>query len=289
MNKNIALGLFLFVSLFALQVRAQLVSDSFLIDGHFRTFHFNKPSIIKPGGSLLFVLHGSGGNGIRSMKGTNKLMAKSESENLLLVFPDGYKRNWNECRKNAPAAANVENIDENTFFTKMIDYCIENYQINPAQVFVAGTSGGGHMAYKLAFTMTEKIRAITAIVANIPDTSNMDCIEKRKALPVMIINGTADSTNPYYGGKVKNKGLVRSTDQTFQYWANLAGYKGEPIMEAVPDNDTTDNFTVERYTYKEKGKPEIVLLKVINGVHGTQKALDVYLECWEFFKRQMSR
>ena len=164
---------------FFVQVKAQLISDSFLIDGHYRTFHFNKPSEIKPDGSLMFVLHGSGGNGIRSMKGTKKLMNDCESENLLLVFPDGYKRNWNECRKNAPAAANVENIDENTFFSKMIDYCIEHYHINPAKVFVVGTSGGGHMAYKLAFTMPEKIRAITAIVANIPDTSNMDCIEKK--------------------------------------------------------------------------------------------------------------
>ena len=271
------------------QSKAQLVSDSFLIDGHYRTFHFNKPSVINPGGSLMFVLHGSGGNGIRSMGGTKKLMVKCESENLLLLFPDGYKKNWNECRKHAPAVAHVEHIDEHTFFLKMIDYCIEHYQINPAKVFVVGTSGGGHMAYKLAFTMPDKIRAITAIVANIPDSENMDCIEKRKAIPVMIINGTADSTNPYYGGKVKNKGLVKSTDETFSYWATLAGYTGKPVMEVLPDNDPTDNLTVERYTYKEKGKPEIVLLKVINGVHGNQKAIDAYVESWEFFKRQLNK
>lgn len=280
--------LFTFLALvFSVSTQSQVLSDSFLIDGNYRTFHFNKPNNINPNKNLIFILHGSGGNGIKSMKGTTKLMALSESENLLLVFPDGYKKNWNECRKNAPAAANVENIDENTFFTKMIAYCVDKFKVNPSKVFVVGTSGGGHMAYKLAFTMPEKFKAITAIVANIPDTSNMDCIEKRNPIPVMIINGTSDTTNPYNGGKVKNKGLVRSTDQTFHYWASLAGYTGEPTMESLPDTDPTDGKTIERYTYKEKMKPEIVLLKVINGQHNNPKDIDVFLESWSFFKRQI--
>jgi polyhydroxybutyrate depolymerase len=268
-------------------VHSQLVSDSFLIDGHYRTFHFNKPLSINSNSSLIFVLHGSGGNGLRSMGGTKKLMLKSESENILLVFPDAYQKNWNECRKDVRAAANLENIDEHTFFSKMIDYCVSNFKVDAKKVFIIGTSGGGHMAYKLAFTMPEKIRAITAIIANIPDSTNMDCTPKNIALPVMIINGTADSTNPYNGGKMKGKGLVRSTDQSFHYWASLAGYTGEPTMEALPDADPTDGKTIERYTYKQKGKPEIVLLKVINGVHGNPKDIDVFVESWNFFKRQL--
>jgi polyhydroxybutyrate depolymerase len=205
-----------------------------------------------------------------------------------MVFPDGYKKNWNECRKNAPAAANVENIDENAFFSQMIDYYVANYKINPARVFAIGTSGGGHMVYTLAMTMPEKFKGITAIVANIPDPSNMDCVEKKMPMPVMIINGTNDPTNLYNGGiSAKNKGLVRSTDESFRYWATLGGYKGEPTMEALPDTDPTDGKTIEKYTYKQKGKPEVVLLKVINGEHNNPKDIDVYLESWSFFKRQI--
>lgn len=287
MKFNLKTFLAFFALLFSVASQSQVISDSLLIDGNYRTFHFNNPNNNNPNKNLLFILHGSGGNGIKSMKGTNKLTALSESENLLLVYPDGYKKNWNECRKNAPAAANVENIDENTFFSKMIDYCADKFKANPKRVFVIGTSGGGHMAYKLAFTMPEKIKAITAIVANIPDTSNMDCIEKLKPIPVMIINGTNDATNPYNGGNVKNKGLVRSTDQTFHYWASLAGYSGDPTMESLPDTDPTDGKTIERYTYKEKTKPEIVLLKVLNGEHNNPKDIDVFVESWLFFKRQI--
>ena len=288
MKNNLKAQVFIITLLFFIGANAQVINDSLLIDGHYRSFHFNKPSANNTNASLIFVLHGSGGNGIESMRGAAKLMALVESEHLLMVFPDGYKKNWNECRKMAPAAANVENIDENAFFSQMIDYCVANYKINSARVFVVGTSGGGHMAYTLAMTMPEKIKAITAIIANIPVPSNMDCIEKKTPMPVLIINGTNDQTNPYNGGiSAKNKGLVRSTDESFRYWAILGGYKGEPTMESLPDIDPTDGKTIEKYTYKQKGKPEVTLLKVINGGHNFPNDIDVYLESWNFFKRQI--
>ncbi|MBX9806405.1 MAG: hypothetical protein K2X95_01265 [Flavobacteriaceae bacterium] len=54
--------------------------------------------------------------------------------------------------------------------------------------------------------------------------------------------------------------MVRSTDETFLYWATLGGYKGKPKMEALLDNNPTDGKTIEKYTYKQKGKPEVTLL-----------------------------
>jgi polyhydroxybutyrate depolymerase len=55
----------------------------------------------------------------------------------------------------------------------MIDYFSTNYKISSDKVFAVGTSGGGHMSYKLAMTMPKKIRAITAIMQTflIPITS----------------------------------------------------------------------------------------------------------------------
>lgn len=288
MKNNLIVPLFIIPFLFFITAKAQIINDSLLIDGHYRSFHFNKPSANNTNASLIFVLHGSGGNGIETMQGATKLMALAEREHILLVFPDGYKENWNECRKMAPAAANVENIDENTFFSKMIDYYEKNYNINAAKVFVVGTSGGGHMAYTLAMTMPEKIKAITAIIANIPVPSNMDCIEKKRPIPVMIINGTNDQTNPYNGGiSAQNKGFVRSADESFRYWATLDGYNGEPTKESLLDFDPNDGKTIEKYTYKQKGKPEVTLLKVINGGHNFPNDIDVYLESWNFFKRQI--
>ncbi|RRB01113.1 alpha/beta hydrolase family esterase [Larkinella rosea] len=281
------------ILLFVLSIRTaqcQLVSDSLWIDGHYRTFHFLKPA--KPMATLIFALHGSGGNGQGVRNGAKKLEEVAPAENLLLVYPDGYKRYWNECRKTAQSAANIENINENAFFGGMIDYFSDKYKIDTRRVFAVGTSGGGHMAYKLALTMPERFRAITALIANLPDTNNFDCVEKRMAVPVMIVNGTADQTNPYEGGEVKTNGislgLVRSTDRTFQYWSELAGYRRKPQKELLPDTDPNDGKTIERYTYKEKGKPEVTLLKVLNGKHDYPNDINVYLEALAFFRRQMN-
>ncbi|QHV98441.1 alpha/beta hydrolase family esterase [Spirosoma endbachense] len=266
-----------------------LLTDSILVEGHYRTFHFLKPP--KPNATLIFVLHGSGGDGLGIRKGASKLEEKSDTENLLLVYPDGYKRYWNECRKTANSAANLENINENSFFGEMITYFDTKYKINVKQIFAIGTSGGGHMAYKLALTMPEKFRAISALIANLPDTNNLDCPEKRVPIPVMIVNGTDDKVNPYNGGEVItgtiSLGLVRSTDRTFSYWASLAGYQNKPVKELLPDTDPADGKTIERYTYKLRGKPEITLLKVLGGKHDYPNDINVYLESWNFFKRQL--
>lgn len=267
----------------------QIYTDSILVDNHQRTFHFT--SSAKPGSSLVFVLHGSGGSGPDLIKRTSKLIELTKSEPLLLVYPDGYKKYWNECRKAASSLANQENIDENKFFSGLIEYFKRRFQIDESKVFAVGTSGGGHMSYKLALTMPDKFRAITAIIANLPDQNNMDCSEAGKPLAVMIINGTADPLNRYEGGMMESSnftmGVVRSTDLTFQYWANLAGYHGQPVKTLLADVDPEDQKTIERYTYREAGKPEIVLLKVIGGKHDYPNDIDVHVEAWEFFKRQI--
>ena len=270
-------------------VEAQVVTDSILIEGHYRTFRFNNPGEDKKS-SLMFVMHGSGGSGTDMMRSTTRLEQKAKTEKLLLVYPDGYKRYWNECRKAATSGANIENINENAFFDRMIDYFTSKYDISRKKIFAAGTSGGGHMAYKLALTMPQKFTAIAAIIANLPDTNNMDCVEVKHPISVMIVNGTEDPLNLYNGGMMVSGnvtfGFVRSTDRSFKYWANIAGYNVEPVKEKLPDRDPTDGKTIERYTYKEKGKPEVVLLKVVGGKHDYPNDIDVHEEAWEFFKRQ---
>src|SRR5687768_1230664 len=80
---------------------AQLASDSILIDGNYRSFYFNKPASVNKGKSLVFILHGSGGSGLDMAKKAGNLEQRSGKENFLVVYPNGYKKYWNECRKAA--------------------------------------------------------------------------------------------------------------------------------------------------------------------------------------------
>jgi polyhydroxybutyrate depolymerase len=272
---------------------AQLKEDSLLIENHYRSFYFKKPSSTNTNSSLIFILHGSGSSGEKMLKYTKKLDSIAEKENLILVYPNGYKNYWNECRKSATSAANLENINENEFFNQLITYFSSHYQINTNHIFAIGYSGGGHMAYKLAMTMPDKIKGITALVASIPDTSNMDCIDLKVALPVMIINGTNDPINPYEGGEINFQGAVlgkvQSTEASFAYWAAINGYEGKPKKEFLPDVNTTDGKKIEKWSYKEKNKPEVILLKVINGKHEHPSDIDIYIEAWNLFKRSIDK
>lgn len=275
----------------SMSAHAELLTDSILIEGHFRVFHFVKPEIAAKNQSLLFILHGSGGNGVGIRKGAIHFESVAQQEGALIVYPDGYKKYWNECRKSATSEANLEDINDPAFFQSMIAYFTNRHSVNPKRVFVIGTSGGGHMAYKLAMLMPESITAISALIANLPTKENMDCVPKQKSIPVMIVNGTKDEINPYEGGEVKiaqvKLGFVQSTQKTFQYWAKLNGYKGNPVVELLPDVDPGDGKRIERYTYKKNNRHEVTLYKVIGGKHDYPNDIDVYAASWAFFKRQL--
>ncbi|HTD95073.1 MAG TPA: PHB depolymerase family esterase [Chitinophagaceae bacterium] len=283
--------LFLFGILLFQSSQAQVIDDSLQIEGIYRSFHFNQPAKPLKNASLIFILHGSGGTGSGAMQRTQKLEALSATENFLVVYPDGYKHYWNECRKYSTAQANKIDINENAFFTAMIEHFVKDFGIDPKKIFAGGFSGGGHMVYKLALTMPAAVRAFTAVVANMPDSASLDCGEARRPIPIMIINGTEDATNPYNGGEMfvdnSSFGVVRSTEKTFAYWATLAGYTGAPQKKQLPDTDPSDKKTIESYSYTQKGKPEVTLLKVVGGHHDYPNDIDVWVEAWKFFKRQL--
>jgi polyhydroxybutyrate depolymerase len=116
-------------------------TDSIEINGIFRKFIFNEPPDFSKNKSLIFVLHGSGGNGNQMLARVPAIAKASVSEHFIAVFPFGYKGFWNECRKSSPAESNKIDIDEQAFFQSMINYFVEKYQVDRKQVFVIGTSG----------------------------------------------------------------------------------------------------------------------------------------------------
>jgi polyhydroxybutyrate depolymerase len=70
---------------------ASIITDSIRIEGNYRTFHYRHPESNLAGGSLVFILYGSGGNGLGIMSQTSRLEREASNENVLFVYPDGYK------------------------------------------------------------------------------------------------------------------------------------------------------------------------------------------------------
>lgn len=256
-------------------VQSKLSRDSIEVEGKYRTFEYFAPVILGSTPSLIFVLHGSNGNVDQTRMITSYEFEKiaAERKNYIIVYPEGYGRHWNDCRKTGGYIANKEDINDIAFFSEMIEYFVEKFEVDSERVFASGISNGGHMCYKLAFELPDKISGIAPFVANIPMETNNDCSPAHDAVPVIIINGTADPINPYQGGWVvvgqdSSRGAVHSTEQTVSYWKGLLPC--EPNVEIVKyeNSNTTDDSSLEHYKYScYLSNTRAELLKVNNGGH----------------------
>jgi polyhydroxybutyrate depolymerase len=172
-------------------------------------------------------------------------------------------------------------------------------------VFVMGYSSGGHMAYRLALEMPERITAIAAVAANLPADNNCDCRQSRVFIPVLVMNGTADPINPDGGGKITlfgfgSRGIVLSSRNSAEYFARLDSQEGGPEISRLPSRDRLDHTSVEKLDWNTPGKPEVVLDSIRGGGHvvpqpnykaprflgRTTHVINGPEEIWDFFARQ---
>lgn len=272
--------LLVFVISFSIHMNSQipdwsLNSNTIEIDSITRNFDYFIPENLKEEPSLLFVLHGSNSNTSETRNFTSYEFEKiaNTQQNFIIVYPTGYENHWNDCRVNASYTANKKNIDDLSFFKEMIDYFESTYKINSEKVFATGISNGGHMCYKLAYELPDKIKGIAPYVASIPIDKLSDCTPTNVSVPVIIINGTKDPINPYKGGwvitgKDSSRGIVHSTEETINYWKRLLPCNPKLTFEQYENIVTEDNSVVEHYKYAcRKSKNKVELLKVVNGGH----------------------
>jgi len=236
---------------------------------------------------LLFILHGSNANGVFMRKTSlYRFDELADREGVIVVYPDGYRKFWNDCRKSADYAANQKNIDDPAFFSAMIDYFVTKYGADPDRVYALGVSNGGHMVYRLGLELPDKFAALAAVAANLPVDSNLDCTQSGQPVSIAILNGTQDPINPFNGGVVNifgnsSRGAVRSASDTTAYWAGLAGAQ---LVEAqqLPDVDGDPATSIRRDIYRGPQGVEVRLYTL----QGSGHVLPAQLP---FFLRQASK
>ena len=168
-----------------------------------RSYLFYAPRDLPANPPLVFALHGATQNAGRMRVSTGfEFERLADAHGFIVIYPDGYRNHWNDCRKAASYAARTENINDEAFILALIERFHSTLNADQTRVFVMGYSNGGHMAYRLALEMPERITAIAAVAANMPTDDNCDCRKSGRPIPVMIMNGTKDPINPNGGGKI---------------------------------------------------------------------------------------
>jgi polyhydroxybutyrate depolymerase len=248
-----------------------LETNSITIEQVERTFDFYIPKDLTTPPSLLFLLHGSKGYTQQMRYLTNYEFEKQAAlrKDGIIVYPQGFEKHWNDCRRTATYTANTSDINDVVFFQEMVNFFGEKFKIDKNKVFSVGYSNGGQLCFKLAFELPEIFKGIGVYSANIPALTNNDCSPKNLPISAIIVNGTDDPINPYNGGLVvldgdTSRGRVLSSMETFKYF-----------KKRLPNTCTNKKSINKTYSDLVSGigiscshsKHQIALIKVEGGGH----------------------
>jgi len=241
--------------------------------GRDRSYLIYVPANLPPQAALVIVLHGSGMNGARMRLCTSyEFDCLADQHGFVVIYPDGYRRNWNDCRKYATFPAKRENIDDTGFIRTLIARASIEQAIDEQQVHAFGYSNGGHMAFRLAIEARDEIAAVAAVAASLPTPDASSCPQQGRTSRVILINGTADPINPYQGGIVTlfgfaSRGSVMSSMASAQHFAARNRITDSPIREQLPKGSSDDPTSVESLSWQASGKPVCCLYTVRGGGH----------------------
>ena len=208
---------------------------------------------------VIIALHGRYGNARKMPEMTNLNLIADEKE-LIIVYPNGYKRSWNDGREHGPAAE--KGIDDVGFIAKLITFMNEKYPVSKKQFYAVGMSNGGFMTMRLACQLNHKIAAFASVTGGLSDDFNC---QPGKHIPIMLVAGTDDPLVPYNGGTVAN-----SNSKTIGF-EDLLNFWGENnscnnlIIEQLPIIKD-DGIRAEKWSYDDCD-PTCVLFKMIGAGH----------------------
>jgi polyhydroxybutyrate depolymerase len=233
-----------------------------------RSFLAYVPAKLPPGSPLVIVLHGAGMNGARMRRATGYEFDRlADERQYAVLYPDGYKRTWNDCRKESTYPAKIENIDDVGFIEALIASFQKENGIDLRRVYLFGYSNGGHMAFRMAMEHPDEVAAIAAVSASLPASEDSSCPNIGRTARAMVIDGTDDPINPFGGGVATTfsfSSKVLSAEETAETFAARDGITAAPqtfkLQPAGPDGSTW----LERSIWSQDG----VVVAELDGVHG---------------------
>lgn len=253
-------------------VLTALSSSNTIQIGHLqRTFIGYSPKELKPGSALLIVLHGTNIDGKTIEEWTGYEFDRlADQYGFTVVYPDGYGKDWNDCRKGDFSKTKRENIDDVGFIKAVIGHYQTEYKIDPDKVFVFGYSSGGTMAYRLAMENI-KIAGMATISAALPTKETNKFAISSPMPPLMMVNGTDDNICPFGGGPLKlfgkQRGEVISARSTAEAFAASNSITALPRVTKPPHIHSDDPTSVVKYDWYSGNQLKVRLYAVQGGGH----------------------
>lgn len=149
---------------------------------------------------VVFVFHGGGGNSGQAMNDT-RFNEVADKNNFIVVYPEGIytPRAWNagECCGDSAR----RNVDDSGFVMAVLDKLEAHLDIDKRRVYATGFSNGSSMAYRLACEHADTFAA----VAGVSGPTVLSNCNPSRAIPILQLHGTADTTISTEGGEGDSK------------------------------------------------------------------------------------
>lgn len=246
---------------------------------------------------VLFALHGGGGNmKIQANDEFYKLISKSEKENFVVVFPNGFSKlksgefaTWNAGKCCGDARDTGSN--DVGFIKEVFSKLINQVNVDEKKVFATGMSNGGMMSYRLACELPDIFKAIAAVAG----TDGTISCSPGKAVSILHIHAKNDDHVLFSGGagtKAAEKSKITdfaSVPDTIAKWVKENKCSG---MKRVLE--VTGAYCEQYLNCKNDSKVQLCVTetgghswpggKKPRGQDETSKAISANDVMWDFFK-----
>lgn len=262
---------------------------------------------------VVIALHGLGMS-IDSMRGLTLFDVPADTNNFMVVYPQGLGGGWNAGGLKPSSQAN-----DVLFISDLIAQLKSKYAVDSRSIYVCGISNGGQMAQRLACSEISRQFAAVGVVAITGFTSVCKACTARQPIPIVFFLGTEDSLVPWEDGVSKKLGAFgekygigdlsltptiakyadfMTAEQVIDFWVEHNS-SGSPRHEAMPDRDSRDGCRVARDSYGG-GDREVLVYKIEGGGHSWPGGLGFVAEeklgrttndinasqlLWDFFRR----
>ena len=253
---------------FALTASAARADEerSLLIGGSQRNYRIHLPPTPGQPGPVVIALHGmlQSADGMDSYLGLNLV---ADRENFTVVYPYGLGNSWKDGRNPAlrmtfwaPPGDDVE------FLSKLVQTLVEQRIADPGRIYLVGLSNGGYMTYRMACERPDLFAAFATLSATVPTTYRTSCKPSR-AVPVLMINGTADMIVPFYGNALPGIMSLYPVMYTAKLFAELDGCSNA-AESVVPSRGSSGGTSVTLIYWSNcRDRSAVVLFRVNNGGH----------------------
>ena len=279
-----------------------------------RTYLLLRPEAPGPR-PLVILLHGHGGSARQALSSGPLSAWKTISarEGVIVAALDGAKggdgrQGWNDCRSDA---AGNPKVDDVAFVKTVIQRLVREAGADPHRVYLMGMSNGAMMTLRLALQLDPAPAAFCA-VCGLMAAEGPCAGTAPRALPALLIDGTADPLVPFDGGQVhflkQQRGGVVSAQATVDHWLRADGLAGAPGRTSTfPPQAASGTTRAVKTLWGTAQGPQVEFIRVEGGGHAEPTLAYPYgplyraftgkqnrdfesaEEAWAFFKDKRSR